>query len=346
MVKKSMKNMSDEERYELITRNLQEVIGEKELREKLKSGKEISVYWGTMPTGSISIAYFFPMMKVADFLKSGMKVKILLADLHAALDGVAWEILEKRYKYYEGAIVNILKAIDVDTKKLEFVKGSELQLDKKYFNDLLKLSTFTTINESKHAAAEVVKFGENPKMSGVIYPIMQALDEEYLNVDAQFGGMDQRKIMVYAREYLPKIGYKPRIELINPLIRGLVGEKMSSSIESSKIDLLDDDEAVKKKINKADCIEGDANNGIMALTKYLIFTLKKDRDEKLIIERPAKFGGNVKYSSYEELEKDFVEKKLHPMDLKMAVAKELNIILKTFRENKILHKLHLEAYSK
>lgn len=343
MVKKAM---SADERYELITRNLQEVIGEKELKEKIRSGKEISVYWGTMPTGSISIAYFFPMMKVADFLKADMKVKILLADLHAALDGVPWEILEKRYKYYERAVIDILKTIDVDIKKLEFVKGSEFQLDKKYFNDLLKLSTITTINESKHAAAEVVKFGESPKMSGVIYPMMQAIDEEYLKVDAQFGGMDQRKIMVYAREYLPKVGYKSRIELINPLIRGLVGEKMSSSVESSKIDLLDDEESVRKKINKADCVEGDPNNGVTALAQYLIFTLKKDKGEKLIIERPAKFGGNVSYSNYEELERDFVGKKLHPMDLKQTVAKEINKLLKTFKEDKMLHKLHKEAYGK
>ena len=153
-------------------------------------------------------------------MKAGLKVKILLADLHAALDGVSWEILEKRYAYYREAIITILKTIGVDIKKLEFVKGSELQLKDKYFHDLLKLSTMTSTHDCLKAASEVVKLGDNPKLSGLIYPLMQALDEEYLHVDAQFGGMDQRKIMVYAREYLPKIGYKPRIELMNPLIRG------------------------------------------------------------------------------------------------------------------------------
>ena len=203
----------------------------------------------------------------------------------------------------------------------------------------------TTMNEAKHSASEVVKFGDSPKLSGLIYPLMQALDEEYLQADAQFGGVDQRKIMVYARDYLPKIGYKARIELMNPMIRGLVGEKMSSSIAASKIDLLDDEETVKKKINKADCIEGDPNNGITALAQYLILVLKNDRKEKFIVERPAKFGGNVEYSNYADLEKDFVSKKLHPMDLKNAVAKEINILLKKFREDKSLHELHKLAYS-
>jgi len=334
-----------DKRFELIVRNLEEVIGEDELKQKLKSKKEFCVYWGTMPTGSVSLAYFFPMLKIADFLKAGLKVKILLADLHAALDGVPWEILEKRYNYYKEVIITILKTIDVDLKKLEFVKGSEIELNKKYFEDLLRLSTFSSLHDCKKAASEVVKMGDNPKLSGVIYPLMQAIDEEYLKVDAQFGGTDQRKILVFARENLPKIGYKARIELINPLIRGLVGEKMSSSIESSKIDLIDDEEKVKKKINSADCVAGDSNNGIMALLKYFIFIVKKDKNEKFIVTRPEKYGGNLEYSDYEKLEKDFINKKLHPLDLKNSVAEEINLLLENFRKNKNLHKLHKEAYS-
>ncbi len=332
------------DKYDLITRNLQEVIEEKELKELLKKKKNPSIYWGTMPTGSVSIAYFFPMLKIADFLKAGLKVKILLADLHAALDSVPWEVLEKRYKYYKELILTILKTIEVDISKLEFVKGSELQLKENYFHDLLKLSTFSTINASKKAASEVVKLGDNPKLSGIIYPLMQALDEEYLNVDMQFGGMDQRKIMVFAREFLPRIGYKKRIELLNPLIRGLIGEKMSSSIEATKIDTLDDEKTVKRKINKAECIAKDTNNGLMALLEYFIMVLKQDRNEKLIIERPEKYGGNLEYSTYLEVEKDFISGNLHPLDLKNAIATEINLILKNFRENKKLIKLHKEAY--
>jgi tyrosyl-tRNA synthetase len=336
--------MEIEERFGLITRNLQEVIGENELKELLKGKKEISVYWGTMPTGSISIAYFFPMLKVADFLKAGLKVKILLADLHAALDSVPWNLLEKRYGYYERAISTILKTIGVDIKKLEFVKGSDFQLKPEYSYDLLRLSTLSSVHDATRAASEVVKQIKNPKVSGIIYPLMQIIDEQYLDVDIQFGGMDQRKIMVYAREVLPKLGYKARIELINPLIRGLVGEKMSSSIEATKIDLLNDEKTVKDKLNKADCVEGNPDNGVMALLKYFIFVLKQDKREKFIVERPAKYGGNLEYSGYEEVEKDFKEKKLHPLDLKNSVANEINILLKNFREDKKLHELHGLAY--
>lgn len=336
--------MDKTEKYNLVVRNLQEVISEKELEDALRK-KDFTVYWGTMPTGSVSFAYFFPMLKLADFLKAGLKVKILLADLHALLDGVPWGVLEKRYNYYEKAITILLKTIGVNLKNLEFVKGSKIQLDKNYLNDLLKLSTFSTVNEAIHAASEAVKTArENPKLSGLIYPLMQALDEEYLKVDAQFAGLDQRKILVFAREYLPKIGYKPRIELMTPMIRGLTGKQMSSSIESSKIDLLDDEETVKRKINSAEFVEGNPENGIMDILKYLILVMKKDKKEVFVVERPQKYGGNLSYKNYEDLERDVKGRKVHPLDLKNTVAKEINILLKEFRKDKKIHELHELAY--
>ena len=337
--------MNVEEKFELITRNLTEIIGEQELKNLLKEKKEISLYWGTMPTGSPHIAYYVPLLKVADFLKAGLKVKILIADLHAALDGVSWGILEKRQKYYEELIPLMLKSIGVDLKKLEFVKGSNIQLNKEYFGDLLKLSTIVSVKDTTKAASEVIKFIENPKLGGLLYPIMQALDEEYLQVDIQFGGLDQRKIFVFAREFLPKIGYKQRIELMNPMLPGLVGEKMSSRVESSKIDMIDNEEIVKKKINNAQCKEGDKNNRLLPFIKYVLFTMKKDKKEKFIIKRPEKFGGNIFYSSYEELERDFIDKKLHPLDLKNSLSKELNKLMSLVRTEK-LNKLHREAYER
>jgi len=233
----------------------------------------------------------------------------------------------------------------IELKNLEFVKGSSFELDKKYFLDLMKMSTYTSVHDCIKAASEVVKLGDNPKLSGVIYPLMQALDEEYLNVDVQYGGVDQRKIFVFARENLPKIGYKPRIEVMTPLIPGLIGKKMSASDDKSKVDLLDDEETVKKKMNSAECVAGDADNGILAFLKYVLMVMKEDKGEEFIIERPEKYGGNLEYSDYEEIKRDFLDKKLHPLDLKNAVAKEINNMLKVFQKNKAeLLKLAKDAY--
>jgi tyrosyl-tRNA synthetase len=335
--------MDIEKKIELIKRNLGEIVSQEELRKLLKEKKEPIIYWGTAVTGKPSLAYFFPLLKLNDFIKAGFHVKVLLADLHGALDGTSWHILELRYDYYKEAITQIFKALGTNLKKIEFVKGSEFQLAPEYSYDLLKMASMNSIHDCKKAAAEVVKFGDNPKLGGLIYPIMQALDEQYLGVDAQFGGLDQRKIFMFARENLPKIGYNRRIEVMNPIIQGLIGKKMSSSDSKSKIDLTDEEKTIKEKINSAYCVEGDSDNGIMELLKYIIMILKEDNKEKFLIERPEKYGKNISYSTYEEIEKAFIKKEIHPVDLKNAIAKEIIKLLNKIDKKK-LNKLIEEAY--
>lgn len=325
--------MDVEKRFELIKRNTQEIITEDELRTILKAKKKPVVYLGTSVTGRPHIGYFAWVQKLADFLKAGFKVKVLLADIHGALDNTPWDLLEKRYKYYEIVIPAMIEAMGGNLKEFELVKGSDFQIKKDYILDVLKMSTFTSVKDCTKAASDVVKMGDNPKLSGLIYPIMQALDEQYLDVDIQMGAIDQRKILVFAREFLPKMDYKPRTELMIPFIRGLTEEgKMSSSIKSSKIDLLDDEKTIKDKLKNAYCELGNPENGILDFALTVIMTQKMDKKQEFIIERPEKFGGSLKFKTKEELYKAFVEKKLHPLDLKNAVAKEVNLMLEPIRK--------------
>ena len=328
--------MDIKNRLELIKRNTEEIVTEEELLILLKKKKKPVIYLGTSVTGRPHIAYFLWIHKLADFLKAGFKVKLLLADLHGALDNTPWDVLEARYNYYKKLMPLMFKSVGADVKNFEIVKGSDFQLKKEYILDVLKMSTFTTVRDCNKAASEVVKFGDNPKLSGLIYPIMQSLDEVYLKVDVQYGGLDQRKILMFARENLPKMGYERRVEIMTPIIPGLVeGGKMSSSVEGSKIDVLDDEKTVNEKIKRAYCKEGEIDgNGVLAFLKNVIMVIKEDNNEKLVIERDEKFGGDLKFKNYEELEKTFVKKELHPLDLKNCLAKEVNKLLTTVRKSK------------
>lgn len=329
-----MKKLSVEEKLKLIKRNTAEIIGEADLKKLLKEKEKPVVYIGWSITGKTHIGYFVPIVKLADFLKAGFKVKVLLADLHGALDNCPWEVLEHRYDYYAKTIPLMFEAVGVDVKDLEIVKGSEFQLAPEYMFDVLKMSSLVSVNDSKRAGSEVVKFGDNPKLSGLIYPLMQSVDEEYLKVDIQAGGLDQRKILMFARENLPKIGYKPRIEIMHPLIPGLVGKKMSASHEKTRIDLLDDRKKISEKIKGSDMVAGEIENFTMAFLKYVIMVLKQDKNEKFIVERDKKYGGDLVYKNYSEIEKDFISKKLHPLDLKNATAQEISKLLKPIQKNK------------
>tara|TARA_Y100000310_G_C20680867_1_gene815850 strand:- start:1145 stop:2167 length:1023 start_codon:yes stop_codon:yes gene_type:complete len=338
--------MNFDEKWTLVTRNAQEIVDEEELKKVMQGKKQPAVYLGTAITGRPHVGYFLWVKKMADFLEAGWKVKVLLADLHGALDNCPWDLLEKRYEYYNLVIPAMFESLGVSVKDLELVKGSSFQLDKKYMLDVMKMASHASVRQALKAGSEVVKQAKSPKISGLMYPILQALDEQYLDVDVQYGGVDQRKILMFAREFLPKLGYKARVEFMTPLVPGLIGEKMSASSDESKIDLLDDTKAIRKKMNKAFCPEGEVEgNGVLAFAKHILFVLKGDRKEKFVIERPEKFGGNVEYADYKALEEDFVERKLHPMDLKAGVGREIDALLKPIREKaKGKEKLISDAY--
>src|SRR3989344_9123472 len=111
------------DKLELIKRNTQEIIEEKELKDILKK-KSYSAYIGFAPTGRMHVGYLIPLVKIKEFIEAGFKFKFLIADLHAFLDDkkTPWELLNLRSRYYEDAIKSVFIAIDVDIKKIEFVK--------------------------------------------------------------------------------------------------------------------------------------------------------------------------------------------------------------------------------
>ena len=333
----------------LLTRNIQEIIDEEKINSILEE-RPLSIYWGTAPTGVPHVGYFVPILKIGDFLKAGCRVKILFADIHAYLDNMksTWEQLEARTQFYEFLIKEMLKLVDVPLDKLEFIRGSSFQLEKNYSLDVYKISAITSLRNAQHAGADVVKQTNNPKVSGLLYPELQALDEEYLNVDVQFGGVDQRKIFMFAREFLPKIGYDKRSYLMNPLIPGLTESgKMSSSEPNSKIDFFDTQKQIKKKISKAYSVDGQVEgNGLLSLLKHILFIHLEHQERNFVIERPQEYGGTITFSSYEEVEQAFASGELSSIDLKQGISKELITFLQPLQE--ILEKnkdLYDKAYS-
>lgn len=344
--------MNSEEKFNLITRNLQEVVGSEELKEILKT-RDIKVYWGTAPTGKPHVGYMVGMFKIRDLLNAGCEVKILFANLHAFLDSMksSWEDLDLRTQYYEFIITELLQTMGADISKLKFVRGLDYQTKEDYTLDMYKLSALSSQRDTKRAGAEVVKQSDNPKMSSLLYPILQALDEEYLGVDAQFGGVDQRKIFMFAREFMPKINYKKRIHLMNPMLGGLTpGGKMSASDPNSKIDILDSEKAVRKKLNKGYCEEGVIeDNWFIDFAKIVMFPHLSDNKKEFVINRPEKFGGVLTFKTFEELRDIFAKKELHPADLKLGIIDYVNSLLEPIRkhaEEKGIYELAEKAYGK
>ncbi|CAF9941014.1 MAG: hypothetical protein ALECFALPRED_008964 [Alectoria fallacina] len=346
-------HLSREQRLKLIRQNLQEVLKPEIIEHViLKEDRPLKIYWGTATTGRPHCAYFVPMVNIAHFLRAGCNVKILLADIHAFLDALKApiELVQERAKYYKFVITSLFKAINVPIDQLEFVMGSDYQTSSNYTMDLFKLSSVVTEHDAKKAGAEVVKQMENAPLSGLIYPLMQALDEQYLDVDAQFGGVDQRKIFTLAAEQLPRINYKERAHLMNPMVPGLAGGKMSSSDPDSKIDILDTPEAVKKKLKKAFAVPKEVNgNGLISFVEYVLLpvsALKTEGKGRFVVERRE--GEPLVYESIETLKDDYTADTLTPQLLKSGVTDALNALLEPiqaeFKASKEWQEVEQKAY--
>jgi tyrosyl-tRNA synthetase len=346
------------EKLTLIKNNLQEVLNPEIIEEVVnKNERPLKIYWGTATTGKPHCGYFVPMLKIAEFLAAGCEVKILLADVHGFLDNLKApiELVAERVKYYRFTITELLKAVGVDISRLIFVTGSDYQTTgetgAKYFMDLLRLSTSISSHDASKAGSEVVKQVESPPLSSQLYPLMQALDEQYLGVDAQFGGVDQRKIFTLAVEALPRIGFNKRAHLLNPLIPGLQeGGKMSSSDPDSKIDLIDPADVVKRKVKKAFCppkqIEG---NGVMSFVEYVLFpasALKNNGTPKFTVQR--RDAEPLVYNNIADMHKDYENDVLQPQSLKPAMTEALLELLipirKSFEESKEWQEVEQKAY--
>ncbi len=313
------------DRLALIERNTEEIVTQEELERLLETKESPTAYVGYEPSGKIHMGHVLTVNKLIDLQNAGFEVTVLLADVHAYLNekGTMEEVREIADFNKECFI-----ALGLEEGKTKFVYGSDYQLEPDYMLRVLKLARSTTLNRAKRSMDEVSRSADKPMVSQMVYPLMQAVDIAMLGVDVAVGGIDQRKIHMLAREGLPGLGYKAPICIHTPILLGLDGKKMSSSANNF-ISMDDSGKAVKKKINKAFCPEGDiVDNPVLALFKYHIMP----RFEEITIHRPEKYGGDLHYPGYEELEAGFASKELHPMDLKAGAADYMNQILEPVRE--------------
>ncbi|HIQ32850.1 MAG TPA: tyrosine--tRNA ligase [Methanothermococcus okinawensis] len=308
-----------ESTIERIARNTLEIVTVEELKEVLEK-EDKRAYIGFEPSGRIHLGHYLQIRKMIDLQEAGFEVVVLLADLHAYLNQKGtMEEIHQLAEYNRG----VFEAMGLSAK---YIYGSEFQLERDYVLDVYRIALKTTLKRARRSMELIAREEENPKVAEVIYPLMQVNDIKHLKVDVAVGGMEQRKIHMLAREILPSLGWKAPVCIHNPVLTGLDGKGKMSSSKDNFIAVDDHPDTIRSKIRKAYCpigvVEG---NPVLEMAKYFL-------EYPLTIKRPEKFGGDIHIESYEMLERLYLEKKIHPMDLKNTVAEEIVKILEPIRE--------------
>ncbi|MFC1755271.1 tyrosine--tRNA ligase [Thermoproteota archaeon] len=319
---------------------VEEVVTLEDLRHLFETESHPSHYIGLEMSGLLHLgSLILTGFKINDFIEAGIKCRILLADWHSYINNKFNGDLDKiriASKYYEEAFKFFCPEVDIIT-------GSELiSHTDDYWENLVRFSKNTTLSRNTRC---LTIMGRNEKESlnfaQYLYPPMQAVDIQALNSSIVHAGMDQRKVHMLARDIFPKMGWKVPVAVHHHLLPGLsepdsslddskVSSKMSKSKPWTCVFIHDDEKEVELKMKKAWCPEGlIENNPILEIAKYISF----HESDEFIIDRPQKFGGPLSFTEYSQLENIYREKKLHPADLKIAVANSINRIIEPIRNH-------------
>ena len=345
------------EKIRLVTREpTEEVVTQEELLNLFNTNSQPKHYIGLeisgfMHLGSLILTGF----KINDFIKAGVKCTVFLADWHTYLNnklGGDWDKIRMVSKYSADAFKMFCPGVEI-------VEGSQLYESRRgYWLDLVKFAKNMSLERTMRSLTIMGRSSEKDKidLGQLFYPPMQAVDIHTMDLDIVHAGMDQRKIHMLVREIFPKMKWKVPVAVHHHILAGLgepepasdsdsdfVSSKMSKSKSASGIFIHDTDEEINSKFKKAGCPEGIVDkNPVLEISKHIIFHEFKE----FSVERPDKFGGNVTYTSYQDLETDFAQKKLHPSDLKATVSKYVTDIIRPIREKIVLTEELSEAIKK
>ena len=322
-----------EERKAQIMRGVLECVSESELDILLASKEKLKAYVGFEPSGLLHAGSLVPLLKTRDLISAGFRVTILLADWHGYINDKLkgdWDNLRAGVEYQK-------QMFSVFSPGVEFKTASELVKEDGYWEMVLRVSKSSSLKRMRRALSIMGRSEEDGDrdMSKFFYPAMQATDIYALDVDLALGGMDQRHAHMLARDAADKLKLSKVIALHTPLLGSLSGPgrmdvdaKMSKSNPSGTLLIHDSKKVLTKKLSKAYCPPEREGNPVLDIWQYLL----EHALDKIVIERPEKFGGNLEFESYSALESSYLSGSLHPLDLKNGTAAALYQVVKPMQD--------------
>ena len=336
--------MTTEEKLQILKNIGEEIITEEELKKLLDSDEQLIAYDGFEPSGQMHIGQgFLRAININKIIKCGIKFKMLIADWHAWANkkmGGDLDQIKTVGKYF----IETWKAAGLDTQKVEFIWASDLVKDSDYWKLVLQVAKTNSIKRFIRCA-EIMGRDESVDLSAaqIIYPCMQIADIFTLKAKITQLGMDQRKVNVLAREIGMQLGFWKPVIISHHMILGLGKPsesqykkekikdlKMSKSNPDSAIFMTDKENEIKEKIDKAWCPEKEIDgNPILEYFKYIVF----EKFDKITLTRSEKFGGDIEFDNYIDLEKKYENGEIHPQDSKNTLVYYLNQLIEPVRKH-------------
>ncbi|MCC0629512.1 MULTISPECIES: tyrosine--tRNA ligase [unclassified Clostridioides] len=233
---------SIDEQMRIIMKGVDDLIDEKELREKLikseKEGKPMIVKLGLDPSApDIHLGHTVVLRKMKQLQDLGHQIVIIIGDFTGKIGDPTGKSKARKALTTEQVLANaktyeeqIFKVLD---KEKTIVRFNSEWLSKLNFEDVIKLAATITVARMLEREDFKKRYeGQMPiSVHEFFYPLMQAYDSIALKADIELGGTDQRFNLLMGRSLQREFGMESQIVIMMPLIEGLDGkEKMSKSL--------------------------------------------------------------------------------------------------------------------
>jgi len=234
-------NRSLDEQFELISRGVEEIIPEQELRDKIENSisndKPLIVKLGCDPSRpDLHLGHSVVLRKLRHFQDLGHQAVLVIGDFTAMIGDPTGRNKTRPQLTIEDARDNAKTYLEqagavLNMETIKVVYNSKW-LNEMSFSDIIKLSSSTTVARmlerddfNKRYASEVPI-----SLHEFLYPLAQAQDSVELVSDVELGGTDQKFNLLMGRNLQKIVGQKPQCILTMPILEGTDGiEKMSKS---------------------------------------------------------------------------------------------------------------------
>ncbi|HYA58440.1 MAG TPA: tyrosine--tRNA ligase [Thermoplasmata archaeon] len=339
--------MDLEERVARVVRNAEEVLTPEEVRALFERTESPRAYIGFEPSGALTIAHLITARKILDLAEAGCDVTVFFADWHAWINDKLGGDLE-RIRASGRYMGTAFRALGAGTDRVRFRFASELTGSSEYWARVVRSAKATTLARTKRAMSIMGRTEEESNLdsSRLFYPAMQVADIFELPVEIAYGGMDQRRAHVLAREVAHHYGWPVPTAVHTPLLsslkgggrmnpaEGVIEGKMSKSDPTSGVPIPAERAEIEARIAQAFCppkeVEG---NPVVEVVRFIAFPW----EGRLDLPRAPKHGGPLTFDTEQAFLEAWRSGGIHPADLKAAVVAMLERRLAPAREYFLRH---------
>ena len=223
-----------------IKRGTDEILTESDLKQKLESGKQLTVKAGFDPTApDLHLGHTVLINKLRHFQDLGHKVIFLIGDFTGQIGDpsgknktrptLTKEEVAENAKSYKDQVFKILKKDLTEVRfNSEWCKdlGAEGLIDLASRYNVARMLERDDFNK-RYTSNQSIAVHE------FLYPLVQGYDSVALEADVECGGTDQKFNLLVGRELQRSFDQEPQVVLTVPILEGLDGvNKMSKSLNN------------------------------------------------------------------------------------------------------------------